>query len=173
MLKEQAQKIFDEFLFCISTPMYNDRVLGALTRTPPFVLPCEAFDESRIVSRRMPGAKLRPREQATLLFQDGHQGEPDYRRLKGEPQPPSENIVVRLYQGDEIRFLVRMENAPACARFHVSGEGRFEVRCNDAPLACEQESDGAYAFCIHSTGESILSVRCTEKNVDADYFEFL
>ena len=46
--------------------------------------------------------------------------------MKGDPQPQSENIVVRLHQGDEIRFLVRIERAPANVRFLVSGDGRFE-----------------------------------------------
>lgn len=173
MPKEEAQRIFDEFLSCISSPICNTRVIGALTRTPPFVLPCEAFDESRILSERIPGAKLRPREKASLIFRDGHSGEPDYRRLKGEAQPQSENIVVRLYQGDEIRFFVRTISAPTCVRFWVSGDGRFEVRCNDALLTCKREAEGVYGFRMNNIGENVLAVRCTEKSVDADFLEFI
>ncbi|MPM35728.1 hypothetical protein SDC9_82321 [bioreactor metagenome] len=173
MPKEAAQLIFDEFLSCISTPIFNNRVIGALTRTPPFVLPCEAFDESRILSERIPGAKLRPREKASLIFCDGHSREPDYRRLKGEAQPQSENLVVRLYQGDEIRFFVRTLSAPTCVRFWVSGDGRFEVRCNDALLTCKREAEGVYGFRMNGIGENVLAVRCTENSVDADFLEFI
>lgn len=172
MPKELARSIFDEFLSCISTPIYNTRVIGALTRTPPFVLPCEAFDESDIVSERIPGAKLRLREQASMVFCDGHCGEPDYRRLKGEPQPQSENIVVRLYQGDEIRFFVRVANPPACVRFYVSGEGQFEIRCNDVLLSCTREAEGVYGFLVNTFGENTVTVRCTGNSIDADYLEF-
>lgn len=173
MPKEEAQRIFDEFLSCISSTICNTRVIGALTRTPPFVLPCEAFDESRILSERIPGAKLRPREKASLIFRDGHSGEPDYRRLKGEAQPQSENIVVRLYQDDEIRFFVRTISAPTCVRFWVFGDGLFEVRCNDAFLTCTREAEGVYSFRMNGIGENVLAVRCTEKSVDTDFLEFI
>jgi len=173
MPKEKAQRIFDEFLSCISTPIFNNRVIGALTRTPPFVLPCEAFDESRILSERILGAELRPREKASLIFCDGHNGEPDYRRLKGETQPQSENIIVRLYHGDEIRFFVQTISAPVCARFWISGDGQFEVRCNDVLLVCTREVEGVYGFRMNSIGENVLAVRCTEGTVDADFFEFM
>jgi len=170
--KSEAQQIFDEFIACVAAPAYNARVICALTRTPPFVLPCEAFDESRIVNERIPGAELRLREKASLIFRDGHRGEPDYRRLKGEAQPQSENIVVRLRVGDEIRFFIRIVNAPISVRFRAFVDGVFEVRGNDALLACTQEPDGTYAFSIDSIGEMVLAVHCLEGTIDADQLEF-
>lgn len=173
MTKEEAQRIFDEFLTCVCTPIYNSRVVCALTRTPPFVLPCEAFDESSIVSKRVAGVEMRLRESASLIFRDGHTGEPDYKRLKGEPQPDREDIVVRLHEGDEIRFFIRMTSTPASVRFWASGAGRVELRCNGMLLTCKQEADGVYEFFISSIGKITLAVRCVEKSVDADRLEFI
>ena len=148
-------------------------MIGALTRTPPFVLPCEAFDESAILSDRTPGAILRPREKASLLFRDGHLGEPDYRRLKGEPQPESENVVVRLCVGDEIRFRVQIASAPTSVRFWLTGDGAWEMLANGEKLDSSREPDGTFTFSIHQVGKVVLTVRCLAGTIDADRLEFL
>jgi len=168
----QAQGIFDEFLTCISQPIYNKPVVCALTRTPPFVLPCEAFDESRIFSKRLSGAVLRMREKASLLFRDGHTGEPDYRRLKGEPQPEEETIVVRLCAGDEIGFHIHVASAPVSARLWAYGDGMIVLSCNGAPISDTRLERGAYAFQIRQTGKVLLKVRCLQGEIDADRIEF-
>ena len=173
LTREQAQGIFDEFLSCVAEPNFNTRVIGALTRTPPFTLPCEAFDESRILSDRTPGAILRMREKASLLFRDGHLGEPDYKRLKGEPQPESENIVVRLRAGDEIRFRVQIASTPTSVRFWVAGDGAWEVLANGEKLAFSREPDGTSTLSIHQVGKVVLTVRCLAGTIDADRLEFL
>ena len=168
----QAQGIFDEFLDCISKPMYQDAVVCALTRTPPFVLPCETFDESRIQSRRIPGAELRMREQASLLFRDGHTGEPDYRRLKGEPQPEEENIVVRLKAGDEIGFHINIANAPASGRLLAYGDGEIELYCDENLIEDVCNESGAYCFTIDQIGKLTLRIRCPKDDIDADRIDF-
>lgn len=173
LTKEQAQGIFNEFLSCVAKPIWNTRVIGALTRTPPFVLPCESFDESRIFSDRVPGATLRMREKASLLFRDGHLGEPDYRRLKGEAQPESENVVVRLCAGDEIHFRIQIVTEPALVRFWVAGDGVWEVLANGVRLVSSREPDGTAILSIDCVGNVVLTVRCLAGTIDADRFEFL
>lgn len=168
---EQACAIFDSLLDCIAKPERNMPVMHALTRTPPFVLPCEMFDESRILSKRMPGAELRMREAASLLFLDGHTGAPDYRRLKGEPQPESENIVVRLKDGDEIGFVVHVLNAPVSARLWAYGDGAIEVFYNGEAADDMRIERGAYAFNIRQSGEVHLNIRCQQGEMDVDRFE--
>lgn len=172
LTKEQAQGIFDNFLDCISQPAYNNSVICALTRTPPFVLPCEAFDESRITSSRIPGAVLRMQEQASLLFLDGHTGEPDYRRLKGEPQPESETIVVRLNEGDEIGFYVNMLSTPAFGKLVAYGDGEIELFCNGVRMPASLIEDGAYSFQIREFGRVFFQIRCLRGKIDADRIEF-
>lgn len=169
--KEQAQEIFDAFLDCIRHPIYNHAVMCALTRTPPVVLPCEAFDESRITSPRIAGAVLRMQEQANLLFRDGHHGEPDYRRLKGESQPESETIVVRLKQGDAIGFYVNMNSAPTSGRLVAYGDGILELSCNGDVLTTTRTQKDAIAFQINQTGKVQLRIFCTQGEVDADRIE--
>ena len=170
--QEQARGIFDEFLDCISKPMYQDTVVCALMRTPPFVLPCEAFDESLIQSQRLPGAELRMSEQASLLFRDGHTGEPDYRRLKGEPQPEEENIVVRLKAGDEIGYYINIANAPAVGRLHAYGEGEIELTVDHTPIEDVWMEHGEYCFTIHQTGKLTLGIRCLKGEIDVDRIVF-
>lgn len=169
---EQAQGIFDELLSCISQPTYNHSVMCALTRTPPFVLPCEAFDESRIYNKHTIGAALRMRETASLIFRDGHIGEPDYKRLKGEPQPEEENIVVRLKAGDEIGFVVQVLHAPVLATLWAYGTGMIELSCNGSPISDVQMVDGTYRFKIRQSGKVLLKVRCLQGEIDVDRFEF-
>ena len=168
----QAQGIFDTFLACISQPVYNKPVVCALTRTPPFVLPCEAFDESRIYSKRMMGAVLRMRERASLIFADGHTGEPDYRRLKGEPQPESERILVRLKDGDEIGFTIDVLSAPASGTLRAYGNGIIELSCNGMPMSDVFIENGAYSFIIRASGRTLIKIRCLQGVIDADQIEF-
>ncbi len=172
LTNEQAQGIFDELLACISQPIYNKLVACALTRTPPFVLPCEAFDESRIFSKRVIGATLRMREAASLIFRDGHVGEPDYKRLKGEPQPKEENIVVRLKAGDEIGFVVQVLHTSASATLWAYGSGLIELSCNGVPICDTLMVNGTYRFKIRQSGKVLLKIRCLQGEIDADRLEF-
>ncbi len=170
--KERAQNIFDEFLNCISHPVYQDAVVCALTRTSPFVLPCEAFDESSIQSARTPGAELRMREQVSLLFRDGHTGAPDYRRLKGESQPDEENIVVRLKAGDELGFLIHMSDLPVSVKLWAYGDGTLELSCNGELVDFSLAEDDTFDFAIRASGRTMLKLRCLSGVIDADRFAF-
>lgn len=170
--QEQAKGIFDEFLTCISKPAYNMPVVCALTRTSPFLMPCEAFDESRIFSKRLPGAVLRMREKASLLFRDGHKGEPDYRRLKGEPQPEEENVVVRLCSGDEIGFNIYVASAPVSGRLWAYGEGMIELNCNGKHICDTMMEHGTYTFRIRDAGKVLLKVRCLQGEIEVDQIDF-
>ena len=141
-------------------------------RTPSFALPCAAFDKSHIVNERSDGAILRMRERASLLFRDGHVGEPDYRRLKGEPQPESETVVVRLSAGDTIDFAVHIPTAPCTATLWAYCEGGFMVTSNGNPVACKRVGAGEYEFTLQDTGKITLSIHCIQGQIDADRIEF-
>ena len=172
LTQTQVEGVFDEFLDCISHPVYQDSVVCALTRKPPFTLPCETFDESQIQSQRLPGAEMRMREQASLLFRDGHLGAPDYRRLKGEPQPEEENIVVRLKAEDEIGFYVNIATAPANGRLLAYGEGKIELTVDHMSVEGVRMDHGEYRFTIHQVGKLTLSIRCVQGEIDVDRIVF-
>ena len=169
---DEARTIFDAFLESIAKPERNMPVIHALTRTPPFVLPCEAFDESRILSSWIPGAVLRMQERASLLFRDGHTGEPDYKRLKGESQPESETIVVHLKDGDEVGYSINLAIAPAFARLLLYGSGTIEISCNGVTLPTTKVEKDTVGFQITQTGKILLSIRCSQGEVDVDRIEF-
>jgi len=111
-------------------------------------------------------------EKASLLFRDGHTGEPDYRRLKGEPQPEEENVVVRLCAGDEIGFHIHVASAPVSARLWTYGDGMIALSCNGALISDTRLERGAHAFRIRQTGKVLLKVRCLQGEIDADRIEF-
>ena len=54
--REEAKEIFDAFLECIGNTKQNNAVLHALDRRVPVLIPAEAFDDYRAVSKRARGA---------------------------------------------------------------------------------------------------------------------
>ena len=140
--REEAILIFDRFLAAVAAPMYCAEVMNALSRTVPVSIPAEAYDHCEIYSVRAPGARLRISEPTTLLFADGHEGEPDYRRYGGEPQPERERILLRLRFGDGV-----------CYRFSSPGPVRVTL---------EYTGDGELAHVCHGEGgRREVWVRCT------------
>ena len=106
------------------------------------------------------------------VFRDGHTGEPDYRRLKGEPQPEEENIVVRLKAGDEIGYYINIANAPANGRLLAYGEGKIELTVDHTPIENVWIDHGEYRFTIHQAGKLTLRIRCLQGEIDVDRIVF-
>lgn len=122
---ERAVTIFEHFLQCLQNSRVNEPVLHALKREVPIKIPCEAYDEQRIKSKRIPGADLRITEPVSLIFENGKTGEVDYRRLGGEEQPEDENILIQLCAGDGLgyQFYTKQETV----RVIINADGEAEL----------------------------------------------
>lgn len=155
--REEATAIFDDFLAAIAQPVYCNEVMNALSRTAPLSIPAEAYDDCAICSPKETGAALRVSEPVTLLFADGHAGEPDYKRYGGESQPDSERILARLLPGDGLCYRF---STPRPIKLSVKWEGEGELE-----LSCEARAE---QFTTHKASWSLpagdkleLWVRCT------------
>lgn len=105
----QNQKELWEAFLAASTERseINHAVFCALNRQAPLTVPAEQFSSSRINGPRLPGAILRKNETATIRFKDGHHGEPEYQRQRGEDQPADQELYVALQSGESLSYLLR------------------------------------------------------------------
>ena len=168
LAQDEARALFDRFLDCIANPIYCDEVICALTRTPPVVIPAEAFDMWEIHSPKGSGALLRQSDSATLVFADGHSGRPDYRRYGGECQPESERVLVRLLARDAVGYRFSAKG-PVWVRLICQGAGRGQILCGGAEhtFAAGEE----VLIPVQPGRDQILTVRCTEGQVLLDLVE--
>ncbi|MGB4658665.1 MAG: glycoside hydrolase family 5 protein [Mobilitalea sp.] len=127
MTQERAIIILDRFLQSIRNSKVNEGVLHAIKREVPVKIPCEAYQEFSIVSKRIPGAKLRITDPVSIIFENGRTNEVDYRRLGGEKQPDEENIMVQLFSGDRISYLFHAKQEEVKVIISAEGEGMLMV----------------------------------------------
>jgi hypothetical protein len=105
--KLAARAQWESFLGAIQTgSTRNSAVFRALNRQIPTSLPAECFDQAVILHPRKPGALLRMDSQASILFQDGHQGQPDFQRMAGEDQPEDQKLCVELATGEQLAYRI-------------------------------------------------------------------
>jgi hypothetical protein len=113
MLAARAQ--WDSFLESIKTgSTHNPAVFRTLDRQVPTALPAECFDQAIILHPRKPGALLRMESKASILFKDGHQGQPDFQRMAGEDQPEDQQLCVELQTGEQLAYRVTGSKNPEC-----------------------------------------------------------
>lgn len=102
-----AREQWAAFLRSIDTgSTINPAVFRALDRKVPTALPAECFDQAVILRSRKPGAFLRMDSAASIMFQDGHQGQPDYQRMAGEDQPADQRLCVELQSGEKLSYAI-------------------------------------------------------------------
>ena len=100
----EAIALFDALLVSIRTAHINEGVFNALERRIPVVIPAEAYDVFECQSERTKGANLRMNDPISILFESGKEGDVEYTRYAGEPQPEEENLMVLLKPSDSIGF---------------------------------------------------------------------
>ena len=129
--REEAIEIFDAFLECIGNSKQNNAVLHALDRRVPVLIPAEAFDDYKAVSKRAIGAQLRMTDGITILFESGKTAEVDYKRYGGEPQPPEENLIIQLKERDAVSYRFQSDHESVGIKVLCWGKGDISIKVND------------------------------------------
>ena len=168
--KKEAMEIFDELLANISDSKINTPVFRALERKLPLLLPAEAYDDYAGSGVREEGAHIRLSENITILFENGKTGTVDYKRYGGEPQPPEENLIVKLKQSDELyySFCSSLEVGEKRVTIEISANGNGNLQCSidcGEPEEIEINQKGSYKLCLIAPGDSntayTLGLKCT------------
>lgn len=151
--QEAAVKAFDGFIDSIRNSTYHSEVISALFRKAPVLIPAEAFDAEHILSKREPGVSLRMATPASLLFADGHMGEGNWNRYGGEPQPKSEQIILKLSKGDCVGYRIQdVADYKVEIRIHWHGNGELSTQ-------------------FDKTRQELLWVCCTSGTVNIESIE--
>lgn len=154
--QEAAVKAFDGFIDSIRNSTYHSEVISALFRKAPVLIPAEAFDAEHILSKREPGVSLRMATPASLLFADGHMGEGNWNRYGGEPQPKSEQIILKLSKGDCVGYRIQdVADYKVEIRIHWHGNGELSTQFD------KTRQELLWVCCISGTVniESIEAIR--------------
>ncbi len=163
---DDAYGIFDDFLECLTRPVFHDEVIYALNRTAPVLIPCEAFDSVTSRHERTPGAVFRMRERAQLIYADGHTGEPDCRRYGGEPRPESERMLLRLRTGESATYAL---NGTGAVRVKVNCRGDGVLTLNGAEL----DVPAAGEHKIEAAPGGMITIACVEGDIYLENLEVI
>lgn len=147
------RRIWGSFLAAIeATSARNHAVLRALRREAPTALPAECFDEALILHPRTPGAEIRTESRASILFHDGHLGQPDFQRMAGEDQAESQRLCVRLRSGEKVTYHIRGGDRPQCRlliSMRATGSCALHIEIDGKAASAPRiaaRSDGAFAI---------------------------
>ncbi len=167
----KAIAIFDCFLSCIQDTRVNGDVFHALKREVPIQIPAEAFDSCAIQSPRVPGAKLRMSEPASIIFENGKTGDVDYRRYGGEEQPVQENLMLQLQAGDEVSYLCYSKQSQISLDIVVQGEGelKLSIGLEEKIIPVSVNKQYNVALKVPNFERNYLRVSCTSGSVKLDY----
>lgn len=138
--RDEAIKIFDEFLSGLSAATMNREVFCALKRQVPVMIPCEGYDACHILNDRTAEVSFRQTEPVNLVFAEKKRGEVNYQRYQGEKQPSSENILVELKPGESVSYRFFHDQATLYAELFTEGEGILQIQLNQ--LSYETEIKG-------------------------------
>lgn len=168
--KEEAIFIFDDFIKALQDAGINKPVINALQRRIPVQLPSEAYDFYQIKSERLAGADVRLSEPVTILFQNGRLGEVNYQRYGGEPQPETENLVVKLREGDMVGYYFFTKDKSFIADILLEGQGEVEIACSDEVVqvsvnGCENIQ---LSFTSRINEKNQLSIKCISGSIYLD-----
>ncbi len=168
--QNHAISIFDEFLQNIQKPHVNRPVLHALKRETPVKIPCEAYQEYRVTSRRVHGAELRLEEPVSIVFENGRTGKVNYQRMGGEEQPPEENLLVQLMAGDSVSYLFRSSLPKLEATLSARGHGELRLLLNgqEEGLHIEGKQDYRVVMTYEPAKENDLWIICNSGVVFLD-----
>ncbi|GAB6108657.1 glycoside hydrolase family 5 protein [Fusibacter bizertensis] len=153
---DEAQAIFDAFLFNLSHAKTNTRVYNALNRTTPFQMPAEAYDDYRVQrgKKRVLGAEVRMTDPINILFESGRTGAVDYKRYDGAPQPLEENLMVELNENELLiyNFNTDEDNVEVIITFVKNQKNDSEkekimtCRIDDLTIKCFANGQSEFRF---------------------------
>lgn len=123
--REEAIRIFNDFLSCIAHSSRNPAVLRALLKRAPLCLPAEHYDACTGHSARADTAEYRMNDSIRIVFANGKHGKVDFNQNAGKAQPPEENLLVLLDAGEEARY-----------RFTAPARCNVRVRCKGHGSLC-------------------------------------
>ncbi|MFT4145995.1 MAG: cellulase family glycosylhydrolase [Mobilitalea sp.] len=170
MTRDEAIEIFNEFLYCIKNGKVNQNVLHSLTRTAPVRIPCEAYQEYSIKSERIPGANLRISEPVSLIFANGRTGDVDYRRLAGEQQTEENKVLVQLFAGDGVNYLINSSSYSMKVIIAADGDGEIKVSLDSQEISVTVQGQYNYEVSITTNPDkhNYLWITCTSGSVKLD-----
>ncbi len=168
--QEQAIRIFENFLESIQNYQINQPVINALKREAPVKIPCEAFENYKIISPRRMGAELRMSEPVSIVFENGRTGKVNYQRMAGEEQPEEENLLVKLSPEDSVGYLIRSMKKELKVTLTAAGEGSLELSLGNIKTNLQIDGKNEYHTIIaySSEKEEVLWMKCIEGNILLD-----
>lgn len=170
LLGKEAIEIFDQFLDCIKNGKVNENVLHSLTRTAPVRIPCEAYQDYSIKSERIPGVNLRMTDPVTLIFANGSTGDVDYRRLAGEQQTEENKVLVQLFAGDGVNYLIHPSSHNMKAVIAADGDGEIKLSVDSQEVSVTVQGQYDYEVSITTYPDKLnyLWITCTSGSVKLD-----
>jgi hypothetical protein len=164
--RDKAISLFNGFLDSLQHPRINEGVFRALKREPPINIPAEFYDEASAAGPRQPGALFRAGDTVTILFADGHTGQPDYHQDGGEASPEKEKLLVRLSQNDRLSYTFLMPGAGAVDIFIcAAGACLLEIHCAGKSREVSLKEAGTHRVLSLSLqkGKHQLKITCRGK----------
>ncbi len=171
----EARAIFDEFLDNIKKPIKNNSVVHALDRSVPVLIPAEAYDDFESHSERIKGANLRSSEPILILFKSGKNGDVDYKRYGGEPQPEAENLVVLLKPSDSLHYAFNSEHKDILCEIQCFGDGILAIEVQNTTFLRQVTDTMTIELPVSlnlNEAKSIV-IRCDQGSVHVDTIQLL
>lgn len=173
--EEEADRILSRFLSAISDVSINRGVFHALKRQPPVTIPCEAYDDSKVLSERIPGAAFRISDPVTILFESGKTGEADYKCYRDAKRSKEENLIIRLTAPDRVCYEFYNTGTQVILTVAAKGRGTLAIELEGEVIQCRIEGKGEYGgkFRCDVTGKQVITLGCVTGTIDLDNLELI
>lgn len=175
--KQEATEIFNHFLQCIQTPTIHHSVFQSLQCQAPVRIHCEFYGDYSINRPRQRGANLRSVDPVNILFENGKEAVPDYKRYGGEAEPVEENVIVKIHEGESLTYEFKTDKASESIQFSIraQGKGKLQLTCENEQSTRNVGSEWSYVtfptFIIEEKGSHGLNIQCSEGSLNLDYID--
>lgn len=175
--KQEATEIFNHFLECIQTPTINYSVFQSLQCQAPVRIHCEFYVDYSITRPRQRGANLRSVDPVNILFENGKEAVPDYKRYGGEAEPEEENVIVKIHESESLIYEFKTDKANESIHFSIraQGKGKFLLTCENEQSTRNVGSEWSHVtfptYIIERKGSHRLNIQCCEGSVNLDYID--
>ena len=123
--------IFDNLLRNLVEVKVNNKVFNALNREAPLTIPAEGFDNYVIKEKHQSKVVFREDTKVELVFEDNHEGKPNYQKMNGEMQTQNDKILVKQYKGEKLYYKINLNKGLNTISIKLKGEGSFNLEYNN------------------------------------------
>ncbi|MBT2730768.1 glycoside hydrolase family 5 protein [Bacillus sp. ISL-75] len=175
--KKEATKIFNHFLQCIQIPNINHSVFRSLQCQAPIRIHCEFYVDYSIKIPRQRGAHLRSVDSVSILFENGKEAVPDYKRYGGEAEPQEENVIVKIHEGESLTYEFRTDKVSESIQFSIRarGKGQLQSNCKNEQYTLNVRNEWSHVtfptYTIVEKGSHRLNILCSEGSLYLDYID--